>query len=98
MTGADNVTISLFESFDALEGVGAFDTEDGDLTSHIQVSGDLVDSTVVGSYNIIYTVTDLDGNETKYTRTVTVAEIDESLYPLANYPDGIDLTYRNNFV
>ncbi|MGD9910694.1 MAG: immunoglobulin-like domain-containing protein, partial [Candidatus Izemoplasmatales bacterium] len=92
ISGATEVDIYLFDSFDALNGVSANDLEDGNITASIQLSGDTVDTSVVGTYEIIYTVEDSAGNTTTIRRIVNVLAIDESLYPLADYPLGIDLS------
>jgi hypothetical protein len=53
-------------------GVTATDTVDGDLTSRVVAAG-AVNTTVLGSYTITYSVTDLSGNAaTPVTRTVNV--------------------------
>lgn len=56
-------------------GATAYDAESGDLTSAIVVSGS-VDSSVVGTYELTYTVSDLVGNEAEsVTRIVSVEEL-----------------------
>lgn len=74
-----NVTDSLIyvgDEFDALSwetsGV-ATDKEDGDLTSKIEVVGN-VDTTKAGNYTVTYKVTDSEGATTTKTITVTVLE------------------------
>jgi hypothetical protein len=53
-------------------GATATDAVDGDLTSRVVASG-TVNNTVLGTYTITYTVTDLSGNAaTPVTRTVNV--------------------------
>jgi hypothetical protein len=53
-------------------GATATDQEDGDLTSRIVVANP-VNTTVLGTYTITYTVSDLSGNAAKpVTRTVNV--------------------------
>ena len=54
-------------------GATALDTLDGDLTSSIAVSGDVVDLTQVGTYVLSYNVSDTTGNAADtLTRTVNV--------------------------
>ncbi|MGI9258652.1 MAG: FG-GAP-like repeat-containing protein, partial [Gammaproteobacteria bacterium] len=53
-------------------GGTASDDIDGDLTAAIEVSG-IVDTTLVGSYTVSYTVTDQSGNITQVNRIVSVA-------------------------
>lgn len=72
-TGVDNKTITVGDTFDKMAGVKATDKEDGDLTSKISVSGD-VNTSVAGSYNLTYSVTDNDNATTTVTRVITVNE------------------------
>ncbi|MGD9910272.1 MAG: ABC transporter substrate-binding protein, partial [Candidatus Izemoplasmatales bacterium] len=90
--GVGAVAVDLYGTFDALSGVTANDAEDGDLTASITVTENNVDTTVVGSFTVKYSVTDSASNTTTVTRTVTVNAIDESEYPLANYLSGVDLS------
>lgn len=74
-----NVTdssIYVGDEFDALSGETsgvATDKEDGDLTSKIEVVGN-VDTTKAGNYTVTYKVTDSEGATTTKTITVTVLE------------------------
>ena len=74
-----NVTdssIYVGDEFDALSGATsgvATDKEDGDLTSKIEVVGN-VDTTKAGNYTVTYKVTDSQGSTTTKTITVTVLE------------------------
>nr|WP_245339418.1 NPCBM/NEW2 domain-containing protein [Paenibacillus shirakamiensis] len=67
--------VSLDEAYSAL------DSEDGDLTSKVIVSGaDKVDFNQAGEYPITYTVTDSDGNTTTQTRTIAVVDMQNFKY------------------
>lgn len=71
--GAADITVGKGDWYDATEGITAFDVEDGDLTSSIQIEGDdLVETDFPGNYEVTYKVTDSDGNLTEMTITVTV--------------------------
>lgn len=63
--------VQVGTTFDPLKGVTASDREDGDLTSKIKVSGNL-NTNVVGTYTLEYSVTDSKGATTKATRTIIV--------------------------
>lgn len=63
--------IGVDSSFDPMAGVTATDDTDGDLTSAVTVSGQ-VNTSVPGSYELTYSVTDAAGNTTTATRTITV--------------------------
>lgn len=56
-------------------GATAYDNEDGDLTYEILVTGN-VDTSITGTYSVIYSVTDYDGYEVSSIRTVKVVEAD----------------------
>lgn len=66
----DNQT-EVGHAFDLLQGVTADDYQDGDLTTEIKVAGD-VDTSKLGDYELIYTVTDKNGAVTTLKRSVTV--------------------------
>jgi len=83
IAGANDIELFIGNVFDQLGGITAADTEDGDLTADIEVSGD-VDLTQAGTYTLTYTVTDSEGAVTTVTRTVTVSEAD-LVYPTGFY-------------
>ena len=86
----ENVTITLGETWDAMEGVTATDEEDGDLTGKIKVESIpamvLVDGKFTpeeqGEYYITYTVKDSKGAEDSKFTTLNVnrAYSTETLY------------------
>ena len=75
ISGADDITINLGDTFNPLNGVKASDSEDGDLTSKISINGK-VDNTKSGEYTLTYTVSDSKGAVTTVTRVVTVFDKD----------------------
>ena len=83
ITGVSDATLFIGNAFDQLDGITAADTEDGDLTTSIQVSGDL-DLSQAGTYTLTYTVTDGDGGSASVTRSVVVEEAD-MVYPTGFY-------------
>ncbi|MBS4804222.1 MAG: DUF5011 domain-containing protein, partial [Clostridium sp.] len=80
ITGADDIEIEFGSSFDARKDVKATDYEDLDLTEKIVVTGD-VNTSVPGTYEITYSVTDKDGNTTTIIRKVIVKEEDKPVIP-----------------
>ncbi|MDR1568568.1 MAG: DUF5011 domain-containing protein [Streptococcaceae bacterium] len=68
-----DVTITTGDSFDPLSGVSATDYEDGNLTDKIQVTG-TVDTNKAGSYKLIYSVEDKEGQKVSKERIVTVQD------------------------
>lgn len=91
-SGVGDVTLAAYETFNPLTGVTATDTEDGSLTSVIWVKSNNVNTNLVGTYSVVYQVTDSSGNVTTVTRTVTVVPPNEEDYPLAQYLSGVDLS------
>lgn len=71
---AKDLELNLGGKFDPLKGVTAFDKEDGDLTSKIQVIKNNVDPNKAGKYEVTYMVVDKDGNEVTKTINVNVLE------------------------
>ncbi|WWU63313.1 DUF5011 domain-containing protein [Clostridium baratii] len=71
ISGADNVSITEGTKFDPMAGVTATDTEDGNITKEVKVTG-TVDTNKPGKYELTYTVTDKDGNTTTVKRVITV--------------------------
>ncbi|WP_268627523.1 glycosyl hydrolase family 18 protein [Paenibacillus alvei] len=71
--GATDKTIFVGEQFDPREGVTATDKKDGDLTNRIVIEG-AVDSSTPGTYKLVYTVENSQGQQAVVERTITVAE------------------------
>lgn len=74
INGIDDIEIQVGETIDLMSGVKAKDDLEGDITSRIIVSGH-VDNMTPGIYEIMYTVSDKDGNTTQVIRKVTVIEV-----------------------
>lgn len=75
--GVENITIEKGTTFLPLEGVSASDIEDGPLDqSLITVDARSVNVNVVGTYDVIYSVTDSYGNTTTVVRKVSVVYTD----------------------
>jgi len=71
ITGADDLTIKVGDSFNPKAGIVVNDDEDGDITSSIVVSGQ-VDTNKIGDYKLIYSVTDSYESIVTKERTITV--------------------------
>ena len=72
LTGVKAIFTYIGIEPDYLEGVTAMDDQDLDL--QIQVDTSAVDLTAVGTYDIVYSVTDAAGNTTTAPSTVTVTD------------------------
>ncbi|WP_271006911.1 immunoglobulin-like domain-containing protein [Listeria seeligeri] len=68
----DNKQLSVGDTFNPMSGVTAYDTEDGDLTSRIEVTENNVNTEVPGSYVVSYKVTDNNGKLTEKTIQIQV--------------------------
>ncbi len=66
-------TITINSDFDPLEGVTAYDTEDGTITDIVVEKNDVKTDTL-GKYEVTYSVTDTYGQKVTKTITVTVSE------------------------
>ena len=72
LNGASTIDLELGDTYTEL-GATATDNVDGNLTSSIVVGGDTVNTSVVGSYQVTYNVSDAAGNAaTEVIRTVNV--------------------------
>lgn len=72
-SGTEDTTVAMNTKFDAMKGVKALDTEDGDITSSVKVTG-TVDTSKIGKNTLTYTVTDSDKNTVTTKRVVTVVK------------------------
>ncbi len=91
--GVGNASFAVFDEFDPLAGVTATDVEDGDLTAAIEVTANTVDNLTAGSYSVSYSVEDSAGNVATATRSVTVNPPAPEDYPLAQYQEGVNLSF-----
>jgi len=73
LIGNNEVNLTVGDTFTD-PGAIAIDTEDGNLTSSIEINS-TVDTSVAGAYVVTYTVTDSDGNSASVMRTVIVLDI-----------------------
>lgn len=71
---AEDKTLTVGDTFDALKGVTATDAEDGDLTDKIVITKNTVDTSKAGKYTVVYEVTDSHGTRVVRTIYVTVQQ------------------------
>lgn len=71
---AEDKTLTVADTFCALDGVTAQDREDGNVTGRIEVLFDTVDTSKAGVYTVTYKVIDTSGASSVKTITVTVQE------------------------
>ena len=71
-------------NFDPLEGVQAYDVEDGDITNQIKVIHNNVNTNHVGTYQVIYEVVDSQGAKATRLITVQVRDIPQTGLSLFN--------------
>ena len=67
-----NVEIVKGTDFDAMKGVKASDGNGNDITSSIKILKNNVNVNEVGTYEVIYSVTNKQGNNIQRTRKVEV--------------------------
>ena len=73
VTGGNAQTVSLNSSTYSNPTATAADDVDGDISSSITVSGDVVNVNLAGVYNLVYTVSDAAGNTATENVAITVA-------------------------
>lgn len=71
---AEDKTLTVGDTFDAMKGVTATDAEDGDLTDKIVITKNTVDTSKAGKYTVVYEVTDSYGTRVVRTIYVTVQQ------------------------
>lgn len=79
----DHMTVDVGSEFTE-PGYTAIDNYDGDLTDRVSVSGE-VDTSKAGVYELVYSVTDSNGNTATTVRAVTVAESSPLAASLADF-------------
>ncbi|WP_088816028.1 MULTISPECIES: immunoglobulin-like domain-containing protein [Listeria] len=75
LTGEAETVIQLNALFDPMSTIRATDKEDGDITAHVRVTSNSVDTSQSGRYAASYEVTDSDGNKATFNRTIIVKDI-----------------------
>lgn len=92
--GATNQSIDEGSKFNPLDGVSATDVEDGDITDQIQVAGK-VDVSVPGEYELVYSVTDSDGNKAEVKVIITVVSTNKK--PSISGATNISVPQKSKF-
>ncbi|OMD74395.1 hypothetical protein BSK48_00800 [Paenibacillus odorifer] len=81
LTIPKSVSTKVGQAIDISESYSAMDSEDGDLTAQVKVTGqEQVKFNRAGKYPITYTVTDSDGNKTTKIRTIAVVDMTDFTY------------------
>ncbi|KGL39140.1 immunoglobulin-like domain-containing protein [Listeria sp. SHR_NRA_18] len=92
---ASDKTITVGANFNPLAEVTAADEKDGDLTDVIKVTKNEVNSALVGSYLVEYSVTNAAGLTT--TKTITVSVIERTNTPPVIYADNKSIIVGSTF-
>ena len=92
---ASDRTIKQGESFNPLNGVNAYDTEDGDLTSKIRVIENMVDISVVGKYSVTFEVSDSSGY--RVTKEIYINVVPKSNTRPIIYADNITVALGERY-
>ncbi|EKT6042390.1 DUF5011 domain-containing protein [Listeria monocytogenes] len=85
----DDIVINQNSPFNPLEYITADDSEDGDVTNKIVIIENNVDTSILGKYDLIVSVTDSDGNTTTKTITVTVIGEQDNSTPTTDDSDSL---------
>lgn len=99
--GVEDITILKDSEFDKMEGVTAYDREDGNITNNIIVEG-RVDTNLSKEYVLTYKVSDSEGATTIKERIVTVSEyvaenehVEDIIYNVRLTDDPINASIKN---
>jgi hypothetical protein len=79
-------------------GATAEDNYDGDITGNIDIDASDVDVTTLGTYQVVYTVTDSSGNTTTETRTVNVVDTTKPIIETFQINNGNKVTNNRNVI
>lgn len=93
---AEDKTLKVGDTFNALADVSVFDKEDGDLTDKIEVLENNVDTSKPGIYKVTYKVTDSQGASATKTIKVTVKEKAGTQVPNKGETGQNDTTDKKN--
>lgn len=91
---ANDVIIKVGDKFNELQGVTAYDKEDGDLTDSIEVIENTVDVNTPNIYKVTYKVTDKNGAEVTKTILVTVRSNEK---PVITGADNVEIEFNSSF-
>lgn len=89
---AEDKSLTVGDTFNALDGVTASDKEDGDITKNIEVISNNVDTSKAGTYEVTYKVADSQGASAAKTIKITVKkkEIQKPTTDDSKKPSGTD--------
>lgn len=79
--GSD-VVIKAGSDFKPMEGIKAYDVEDGDITAKVRVDATTVDKNKPGVYKVKYSVTDSEKQTSEFIRRVSVVDSIPSKSPI----------------
>ena len=85
LTGSSTINLNLGATFTD-PGATATDNVNGNITSSITAAG-LVDTSLAGTYAIVYSVSDSDGNSTSVTRIVVIEIPPDTTAPVITLTD-----------
>lgn len=84
IVGESEITLTLNDDYtDA--GFSATDNVDGDISANVVVAGDTVDTSVIKSYTVTYTVSDAAGNVSEVIRLITIQPGEATSVPVAQW-------------
>ncbi len=75
IAGEEIVRLQVNSKFDPMSDIRATDKEDGDITNQVKIIQNNLDTSKPGAYEIVYEVTDSDGNKTNFSRIVIITEL-----------------------
>lgn len=77
---APDTRIHVGEEYDALDGVYALDSVDGDISDNVTVVSGMLDTQTPGRYHLRYEVTNSRGDTTRASRVIVVREQDPNFF------------------
>jgi hypothetical protein len=101
--GPSELIVEKDSVFNPMKDLVVIDEKDGDISSRVVVSGDIVDTTKLGVYSISYAVNDSAGTEINFARKIivkdTTAPVVKAVFKptiVSDLKKGIEVTFTAN--
>lgn len=91
---ASNKTVTQYTEFKPKEGISASDSIDGDISSKIEVIENTVDTGKVGTYKVVYKVTNSTGKSITKEITVTVKANEKPVIQASDKSIALNSTFN----
>ena len=91
---ANNITLTQYQKYNLLDYVTASDIEDGNITNKVSISSTNLNINLVGTYSVIYTVTDSSNETVTKTVSITVIKDEDPVLTISKIELGLNQEYN----